>query len=221
MSVQSCIGDYKELLNQLHEAESNYCLIGGHAVEAWFKYFFPKERPEGYPKTILSKDMDVRGNKADAVLLKSAFNLKLMEYKLKQSWRGRAWGLDWKASGEPTKFEVLETLPGVDKSPEEITGHQIQIEYEGIKLSVIDPVSLMINKMDVYSREKDGKNRNDLFHLNAIAAIMNPYFEHVENSKLKDQIDVRAEKKRLRFHVKKYDAVLPEEIKKLTSLISI
>lgn len=138
---------------------SNCVLIGGQAV-AWWAGRYDIRPPIGEDAEVTSKDIDLWGTLDN--LFQIARELKTtpaIPNKYDRTHLVGAIGIS--VAGKQTALEVLQTVVGLDSNHRDVA---MPITYEGNKLLVLSPVSLVITKLHAL-RQFDQKDRQDLLHV--------------------------------------------------------
>ncbi|MFN0079315.1 MAG: hypothetical protein ACKVY0_22860 [Prosthecobacter sp.] len=193
--------DFKAHLVRLSETEVGYVLIGGLAVSAWAEAHLTLAESVEFDLPIYSKDIDLRGGKAAAMILAESLQAAGAEMKgivaatrkaAPHMGRIFAVGLLWR--GQRTSVEVLERLPGLDSSLDEPPCGTPVATAEGIAL--LDPCSICICKLHAANtRPGEGAN-NDVKHLLILARVIPRFLEKVRVTAL-PEYDAREDAQRL------------------------
>ncbi len=189
MSLQ--LADFEPVLRALKQIkEPPHSWVGGQAIIVWANRYLAPERIKeiGLEIPLKSKDGDLRASEGVVQFLAAALGVKPQTYRLKDPSRGTAWGLKVKLNGAPVLIDVLEKLPGVSEAN---PGYAIEIKAglpdKTLTAKVLDPVSLLFNKADVWKREKDKQveiengtvikpGRYDVKHMELLCQVMPRYF---------------------------------------------
>jgi hypothetical protein len=240
---QYTLGDLTSIVEQLHHLRQKYTWIGGQAVGVWASRYLTAEegqqmaRQLGLSFPLTSEDGDIRAKEEVATLLAHQFDAKLYAIRLKDPTRGKAWILQIGLPGqdEPFTLDVMENVPGL----ETIEGPQVQsfiyqlpIGPRSAKLVayILDPISLLYAKADVWKREKDAidpstglvKERNDDKHLMVLGAIIGRYLTEVERAtKAQQKIPTTKEKEveRLEQFLTKFPVLPPGVIQNIRAAL--
>lgn len=177
--------DYAELFAILDGKPGRYAVFGGMAVLIWAEEFLsPREQRDLIGETeLFTKDLDIRGRapvvKLVQVWAESEGPVNYAVFK----WRkddNRA----WRFKKDELVVEIMESIKGLDTGPTSGTGysHRILIS-ENQTAMVLDPVSCLVAKEDVLSREMQASldgTRNDIRHVRLLIAICGKYLAALE-----------------------------------------
>ena len=230
---QYTLGDLSSLVEQLHHLRLKYAWIGGQAVGVWASRYLKEAESQqlaqdlGLSFPLTSGDGDIRAQEEVAQLLAHQLEAKLHAVRLKDPTRGKAWVLHIRLpdQDEPFVLDVMENVPGL----ETIEGphvqsfiYQLPIGPRSAKLVayILDPISLLYAKADVWTREKDAinpstgliKDRHDDKHLIVLGTIMGHYLAEVERAtEAHQQIPTTKEREvqRLKHFLAKFPVLPP------------
>jgi len=149
--------DFEPVLRALQDIKHPpHAWVGDQAIIVWANRFLTTEEIAGLGLKVplTSKDGDLKSSEKVARLLAEALKGTVQTYHLKDTTRGTAWGLRIDLNGVPVIIDVLERLPGVSE-PTYIFEIKAGLADKSITAKVIDPISLLLNKADVWNREKD------------------------------------------------------------------
>ncbi len=193
--------DFKDHLIRLSETEVGYVLIGGLAVSAWAEAHLTEAESIEFDLPIYSKDIDLRGGKAAAMILAESLQAVGAEMRgivaatrkaAPHMGRIFAVGLFWR--GQRTSVEVLERLPGLDSSLDDPPRGTPVATAAGI--SLLDPCSIFICKIHAANtRPGEGAN-NDVKHLKILTRVIPRFLEKVRITAL-PEYDAREDAQRL------------------------
>jgi hypothetical protein len=138
-----------------------YVLIGGQAVNYWAERYLAAEA--GLKKYIpfTSQDIDFRGNRDDVSHI--AGQLKLTPaFPPKVALTALAGAIPLRLGDEETSIEIVRSIPGVTTSM--VDALAIEMEWKGKTIRVLDPISLLICKVELALTVAQEK-RQDVEHL--------------------------------------------------------
>jgi hypothetical protein len=206
--------DFEPVLRALKQIKNPpHSWVGGQAVFVWANRYLTQDqiKSTGLRTPLKSKDGDLRASGPIVQFLAKELNGQVVSGRLKDPSGGNVWGLIIKLNQQPVVIDVLEKLPGVADSSE---GYSIEIKAgttdSSLTARVIDPVSLLLNKADVWKREKARQHsaangevqagRNDKEHLGLLGQLLPLYFDELRRWQRKGvstKLDVEKERTRL------------------------
>ena len=185
--MEHTLQDFELVLRALQNVKEPHAWVGGQAVIVWANRYLRQAEIEstGLQVPLSSKDGDLKANAIVAKFLAKELGAKKQDYRLKDESRGMAWGLIVSLNGQQVLFDILEKLPGVD---DPVYVHTVSVGPRENRLTakVVDPVSLLINKADVWRREKDKQAapnravRHDREHLTMLGMLLPKYLIELE-----------------------------------------
>jgi len=138
-----------------------YVLIGGQAVNYWAERYLAAEPDLRKLLPFTSEDIDFKGNRDDVQHI--AAQLKLAPvYPHKVQMTSLAGAIPFHIGDLKSNIEVVRAIPGVASGLVEALA--IQAEWSGKQIRVLDPISLLVCKLELaltVSQEK----RQDVEHL--------------------------------------------------------
>jgi hypothetical protein len=172
--------DYAGLFALLDGKRGRYAVFGGMAVLIWADEFLsPEEQRALIGETeLFTKDLDIRGRMPVVRLVNAwADHAGPVNYAVFK-WRtddNRA----WRFKKDDLVVEIMESIKGLDTGASAGTGYSHRVLVSGDRAAmVLDPVSCLIAKDDVLSREMraslDG-TRNDIRHVRLLVAVCEKY----------------------------------------------
>ena len=147
---------------QIRNADGQpYVLIGGQAVNYWAERYLAKE-PELKPyKPFTSCDIDFRGNRDDVRRIAGQLARKpLFPHSVEMTVLAGA--IPFEVGGQDSNIEVVRTVPKVSTS--DVDALAISAEFNGQKIRVLDPISLLLCKVEL-ALTVSQKDRQDVPHL--------------------------------------------------------
>jgi hypothetical protein len=206
------LADFEPVLRALQEIKQPpHAWVGGQAIIVWANRFLTTDEitSSGLKVPLTSKDGDLKSSEKVARFLADALKGTVQTYRLKDTTRGTAWGLRIELNGVPVIIDVLEKLPGVN-DPSYVFEIKAGLPNKSLTAKVIDPISLLLNKADVWNREKDRpkvvedgvvvNERYDKEHLVLLSLLIPKYLAELESwqvSKTHLKTTVEAERRRL------------------------
>ena len=169
----------------------HWSVIGGMAAIIWTERFLTREQYEGagMKLPLSSKDLDVRGSQAHALIVKGIWGaessiFKLKWKKLEHGMERHSWTVASHEQGDPRRrvVEVTELVPGLEQAE----GFSIRIVHRGVTVRVLDPISCLIAKNDVLGREMNENvkgNRKDAIHVTMLRQVIPCYLEEVASAR--------------------------------------
>ena len=180
--------DYKEVFRELQLNEVRYCVFGGMGVALWAKYFLTDSdiaEANAGGDSLHTKDLDLRGRSAvSGTILAGWDNAGLIaKGALKAPRSGLFWGIRNGPGASGKQVEVMESIAGLDDGADAPRGYELNLMVwpeENIRVRVLDPISCLVAKLDVFSREREANrkgDRNDRSHIRMLDRICPIYLE--------------------------------------------
>jgi hypothetical protein len=139
-------------------------LIGGQAVNYWAERYLGTEPGLKKHLPFTSADIDFCGNRNDVQHI--AGQLKLAPaFPPKVAMTGLAGTIPLRIGDEHTNIEIVRSVPGVPAGM--VDALAIEMEWNGKTVRVLDPISLLICKIELALTVSQAK-RQDIEHLNIL-----------------------------------------------------
>lgn len=138
-----------------------YVLIGGQAVNYWAERYLAEEPELRKHVPFTSEDIDFQGNREDVRHIAAQLELSPV-FPHKVAMTALAGAIPFRIGTLASNIEVVRDVPGVTGGA--VATLAIDAEWRGQKIRVLDPISLLVCKMNLtltVSQEK----RQDLEHL--------------------------------------------------------
>jgi hypothetical protein len=213
--VSFALADFESILAVLQKIKQpSHSWVGGQAVILWANRFLSPDEiaRSGMEMPLKSKDGDLRASGEIAQILADQLKGTVQNYRLKDPSRGKACAVLVTINDAPVFIDVMEKLPGVAESE---PGYALEIKAglpdRMLTIRVLDPISLLFGKTDVWNREKDKPPeiidgvakplRNDKEHLILLSLLIPKYLNEMETwqqKKVRLKTTVEAERGRLR-----------------------
>lgn len=138
-----------------------YVLIGGQAVNYWAERYLAAEPELRKLLPFTSEDIDFKGNRDDVQHI--AEQLKLAPvYPHKVQMTSLAGAIPFHIGDLKSNIEVVRVIPGVATGS--VDALAVQAEWSGKQIRVLDPVSLLVCKLELALTVSQDK-RQDVEHL--------------------------------------------------------
>jgi len=181
--------DFRPALEAMLETESTYCLVGGLAVGQWAEALLTPEERKRFEIPIRSKDIDIRASKSDAMMLVKNLNergavtqgiFKRVPKDGSKSFPSIAVSIKLPQSGgtyTSTTVEALSGMPLLDVTGENgfILNRGTAMRYG--KISLLDPCSLLICKLNAIRTRPPGQSDNDRTHADILTLVIPRFIE--------------------------------------------
>jgi hypothetical protein len=189
--VSLILADFEPVLKALQIIKQPpHSWVGGQAIIVWANRFLTPDEIDssGLRRPLTSKDGDLRASEEVARYLAVALGGTVRTFKLKDPTRGKACALLVKLNNQEVIIDVLEKLPGVSESEPGFTmAVKAGSKDNNLTAKVLDPISLLLNKADVWRREikrqADGagkERRYDREHLALLGMLMPKYLTELQ-----------------------------------------
>lgn len=193
--------DFQSQLVKLTESEIAYVLVGGLAVAAWAEAHLTPDESELFDLPLYSKDIDLRGGKPASLFMAQAIHADGAEIggivtatRKAAPHLGRIFAVSAIWHGQRTSIEVLERLPGLDTNINAPPNGTPVTAPDGI--SLLDPCSLFICKLNVANGRTGDAGNNDIKHLAILARVIPRFLDKVRVTAL-PEYDAREDAQRL------------------------
>lgn len=171
--------DFAPEINVINQARGLWFLFGGMATILWAERYLDAGQlaAAGLPLPLASKDLDLRGRLRHVLKVRELWPAPARLHRLTWKDTGRlSWSLASHPPGDPRRrvIEVTEQIPGLDLNE----GFAHPLNYGGVALRVLDPLSCLKAKTDVLRREMAENlagRRKDLAHVKLLRQVVAPY----------------------------------------------
>ena len=138
-----------------------YLLIGGQAVNYWAERYLTHEPELRKHAPFTSGDIDFRGNREDVRHIAGQLELTAV-FPDKVAMTALAGAIPFQIGKHPSNIEVVRLIPGVSVAT--VDALAIGAELRGQQIRVLDPISLMLCKVNL-ALTVSQENRQDVEHL--------------------------------------------------------
>ena len=159
--MQFSLEQFNEVLRARNSSGQPYIVIGGQAVNYWATRYLTQEPSLSSWQPFTSKDIDFCGSRDD--VLRMAAHLKRpARFPHKKMMTAFAGGVSWQIGENLSSVEFIRQVPGATK--EAIEKRAVMHDYFGESIRIIDPVSLLICKLNL-ALSVDQTHRRDTEHV--------------------------------------------------------
>ena len=134
-----------------------YVLIGGQAVNYWAERYFPVEPALRQLLPFTSEDIDFRGNREDVQRIADQLKQPAL-YPPKVAMTALAGVVPFRIGSNSSNIEVVRRIPGI--APAAVEALAIETEWAGRRLRVLDPISLLVGKLELALTVSQTKRRD-------------------------------------------------------------
>lgn len=161
MATRFTLHQFSEVFQIRNPAGHLYVLIGGQAVNYWAERYLGVEPGLKTHLPFTSTDIDFCGNREDVQHI--AGQLKLVPaFPPMVSMTALAGTIPLRIGDERTNIEIVRRIPGVTAGT--VDALAIEMEWNGKTVRVLDPISLLICKIELALTVSQAK-RQDVEHL--------------------------------------------------------
>jgi hypothetical protein len=155
--VAYSLDQFDPVLNATNDGGQPYLLIGGQAVYFWASLYIGEEQALEQWRPFTSKDIDFHGGRFDLIRFAKQMGVvpRFPHKKEMTAWAGAA---VVRIPGGTTSVDFLRSMPGV-KSTEAIR-FAVERNYQGWRLRVLDPISLLSCKATLALKVKQDGRRD-------------------------------------------------------------
>ncbi|PWU19561.1 MAG: hypothetical protein C5B50_06250 [Verrucomicrobia bacterium] len=159
--MRFALKDFAPVLATRDSEGRPFLLIGGQAVYKWANRYAAEEPGMEQWRPFTSKDIDFQGGRNEVIRLAKALGVRA-HFPDKRLMTALVGVVPFNIGGEPTTAEFLWSMPGVKRALAE----KLAVEHEayGLRLRVLDPVSLLASKLYLALRVKQDERR-DVEHM--------------------------------------------------------
>jgi hypothetical protein len=161
-----------------------YVLIGGQAVNYWAERYFSTEPELQKLLPFTSEDIDFKGGRDDVQRIAKQLNLSPV-FPRRVEMTALAGAIPFRIGDMKSNIEVVRTVPGVSQSAVESLA--IQAEWSGKQIRVLNPISLLVCKLELALTVKQEKRR-DVEHLRilvpCVRGFLREFLKQVESGDL-------------------------------------
>lgn len=137
-----------------------YVIIGGQAVNYWAEHYLSTEPQLVELQPFTSEDIDFKGGHDDVGRIAGQLGLR-PSYPPKVAMTALSGTIPLRIGKEKSAIEVVRRIPGLSHY---VPTPAIQVDWEGIPIRVLDPVSLLACKLELAATVSQEKRR-DVDHL--------------------------------------------------------
>jgi len=134
-----------------------YVLVGGQAVNYWAERYLPVEPALHQLLPFTSEDIDFRGNREDVQRIADQLKLPAV-YPHKIAMTALAGMVPFRVGGVDCSIEIVRRIPGVAAAAVEALA--VEAEWAGRRLRVLDPISLLVGKIELALTLSQTKRRD-------------------------------------------------------------
>ena len=184
MGARFTLQQFSEVLQIRNPAGLPYILIGGQAVNYWAGRYLASESDLRKHIPFTSEDIDFCGNRED--VLHIAVQLKLTPaFPHKIALTSLAGAVPMRLGNENTSIEIVRSIPGLTATMVEMLA--VQMEWNGNTIRVLDPVSLLICKVEL-ALTVPQHQRQDVEHLKilffCVRGFLQEWLQEVEEGRI-------------------------------------
>lgn len=182
MTVAFSLRQFSAVLAIRNAQGEPFVLVGGQAVNYWAERYLARE-PELAPwRPFTSEDIDFKGERADVEHIARQLQLP-PGYPPKVGLTALAGFVVFQVGELKSSIEVVRRLPGLPAA----STPAIQVEWEGKKIRVLDPISLLACKLELAATLSQARRR-DVEHLRillpCVRAFLRELLDQVERGTL-------------------------------------
>jgi hypothetical protein len=160
-----------------------YVIIGGQAVNYWAEHYLSTEPQLAEWQPFTSEDIDFKGGHADVERIAQQLGLK-PSYPPKVAMTALSGAIPFRIGTEESIIEVVRRIPGLS---DYVATPAIQVDWGGIPIRVLDPISLLACKLELAATVSQEKRR-DVTHLKillpCVRAFLGKLLQQVELGQL-------------------------------------
>lgn len=170
------LSEFSDVLALRDTAGNPYVLIGGQAVNYWAERYLPTEQELASLMPFASMDIDFKGNREDVLHIARQLGLQPV-FPPKVALTALAGVVPLRMRNLSTAVEVVRRLPGVPTKKETPA---IQAEWNGTKIRVLDPISLLACKLELAATVSQ-RGRQDVTHLRILIPCVRAFLAELLN----------------------------------------
>jgi hypothetical protein len=156
-----CVKQFFDVLAVRNSHGAPYLLIGGQAVNYWAERYLEEETELREFLPFTSEDIDFKGTRMDVQLIAGQLGCKAL-FPAKVEISSLAGVIPIHIGEVESNIEVIRHVPGV--SANDLEKLAIEAEFEGKRIRVINPISLLASKLKLAFTISQAK-RQDVAHL--------------------------------------------------------
>ena len=177
MKAKYRLEQFGQVLNLRNRDNAPYLLIGGQAVNYWASRYLEKEPLLGELSPFTSEDIDFKGDRGDVESM--ARQLKLQpNFPSPVGMTALVGSIPFRSGDIDSNIEVVRSIPGAPKNVEQTA---IEIEFEGMHLRVLDPISLLAAKLALFATVPQ-ENRQDGRHIRILIPCVRQFLSELLHS---------------------------------------
>ena len=161
MGNRFTLQQFSEIFQVRNPAGIPYVLVGGQAVNYWAEHYLAVEPALKKHVPFTSGDIDFRGNREDVRHIAGQLELPAV-FPDMVSMTALAGAIPFKIGKEPSNIEIVRLIPGVPAMT--VDAMAIDAELSGQQIRVLDPISLLLCKVNLALTVPQEK-RQDIEHL--------------------------------------------------------
>lgn len=186
MKAKYRLGQFDRVLELRNQDNAPYLLIGGQAVNYWAERYLAREPLLGELRPFTSEDIDFKGDRSDVERI--ARQLKLQPvFPSPVSMTALAGSIPFRSGDIDSNIEVVRQIPG---TPENVEQAAIEIEFGGMRLRVLDPISLLAAKLELFATIPQ-ENRQDGRHLRILIPCVRQFLSELLQAIEDDELTAR------------------------------
>jgi hypothetical protein len=152
-----------------------YVLIVGQAVNYWAERYLASEPELCALRPFTSEDIDFKGNRDDVRRIAAQLNLTPV-FPHKVMLTALAGAIPFRIGNLKSNIEVVRSVPGVAAGA--VDAFAIQAEWNRRQIRVLDPVSLLVGKLELALKMPQEK-RQDVAHLKILVVCVRGFLREL------------------------------------------
>lgn len=148
---------FAEVFQIRDSAGRPYVLVGGQAVNYWAERYLPVEPALRELLPFTSEDIDFRGNREDVQRIADQLKQPAV-YPHKIAMTALAGMVPFRIGGVDCSIEIVRRIPGVTAAA--VDALAVEAEWAGRRLRVLDPISLLVGKLELALTLSQTKRRD-------------------------------------------------------------
>lgn len=161
MAARFSLQQFSEIFQVRNPDGQPYVLVGGQAVNYWAERYLVSEPELRALRPFTSEDIDFKGNREDVRRIAAQLNLTPV-FPHKVMLTALAGAIPFRIGDLKSNIEVVRSVPGVAAGA--VDALAIQAEWNGRQIRVLDPISLLVCKLELALKIPQDK-RQDVAHL--------------------------------------------------------
>lgn len=183
LNVGFSLSQFSEVFKVRDPDGQPYVIIGGQAVNYWAEHYLSTEPQLAELQPFTSEDIDFKGGHSDVERIARQLGLS-PSYPPKVAMTALSGVIPFQIGKEKSAIEVVRRIPGVSQY---VLTPAIQVDWGGIPIRVLDPISLLASKLELAATVSQEKRR-DVAHLKillpCVRAFLAELLQQVEHGQL-------------------------------------